>query len=544
MTVSRCGGLCFALPLLFFGGVFTGYAQTFVFGASLGTIIASQINEASGLIASRQNPGVLWVHNDSGYPGTVFAISTNGALLGSHHVPDAPHGDYEDIAMGPGPSPNLRYIYLGDIGDNSSSRSDIRVFRFPEPAAYAYQSNNPPDIEVVGADRIVLTYPDGAHNCEAMMVDPITGDLFLATKGTNTSRIYRAPRAELITNAPVELTFVREIVFKSVSGADVSSDGSLIIVRRAGQAEVWKRAAGKTVGDAFAGASVSAPVIGQPTEPNGEAIGFHPTGLGYYTLSEGLNQPIYYFRRTGSGIPVQPKVFVKQGDTWRYNDSGSDLGTNWFAPSFNDQTWSTGAGQLGYGQGDEKTTIAFGPDDFSKNVTSYFLKTFSLSSTNGISSIALLVLFNDGITVYFNGAEVLRRNLPAHAAFNAPATEEAGAWQNVWQSFSVNPGLLRRGTNTVAVELHRFDVGGPDLSFDLQLLEGKVNEAIHFASGPKLTNNVSRLSVSGPAGFEVAVEASADFVDWTPIAQVVLTNGSAQVVDNAPTPERRFYRLK
>ena len=33
-------------------------------------------------------------------------------------------------------------------------------------------------------------------------------------------------------------------------------------------------------------------------ELQGESVCWDPSGSGYYTLSEGLNQPIYYYART------------------------------------------------------------------------------------------------------------------------------------------------------------------------------------------------------------------------------------------------------
>ena len=154
-------------------------APTFANGIPAGIVTTWDISEASGLIGSRQNPGVLWTHNDSAYGGSIFAIATNGPLLGRYYVPTAGFGNYEDISFGPGPNPEHQYIYLGDIGDNFVSRFNIRVFRFPEPAVYLYQSNSPPTLPLPGSQEITLYYPDGPHDAECLMVDPPTGDLFI-----------------------------------------------------------------------------------------------------------------------------------------------------------------------------------------------------------------------------------------------------------------------------------------------------------------------------------------------------------------------------
>src|SRR6185503_3525400 len=108
------------------------------------------------------------------------ALSTNGALLARYSIPNAV-GDFEDMAIGPGPKPGVQYIYLGDIGDNFLNRSQIHVLRFPEPAVYLQQTNNPVTANAEGLQYITLVYGP-SYNSEAMMIDPLTGDLYIATK--------------------------------------------------------------------------------------------------------------------------------------------------------------------------------------------------------------------------------------------------------------------------------------------------------------------------------------------------------------------------
>ncbi|MEM7392029.1 MAG: hypothetical protein AAF492_06730, partial [Verrucomicrobiota bacterium] len=52
--------------------------------------------------------------------------------------------------------------------------------------------------------------------------------------------------------------------------------------------------------------------------------------------------------------------FISTGSVWRYLDDGSDQGTAWRNLGFDDSSWSNGAAQLGYGDGDEATVIGFG----------------------------------------------------------------------------------------------------------------------------------------------------------------------------------------
>ena len=55
-----------------------------------------------------------------------------GEQLGAYSVIGAGADDWEDMARGPGGDGDL--LYIGDIGDNNSDRSDITIYRSPTPA--------------------------------------------------------------------------------------------------------------------------------------------------------------------------------------------------------------------------------------------------------------------------------------------------------------------------------------------------------------------------------------------------------------------------
>jgi hypothetical protein len=44
--------------------------------------------------------------------------------------------------------------------------------------------------------------------------------------------------------------------------------------------------------------------------------------------------------------------------------------------AFGDAAWPSGRAQLGYGDGDEATTISFGTNASSKRITAYFRRPF------------------------------------------------------------------------------------------------------------------------------------------------------------------------
>src|SRR5467141_1189505 len=73
-------------------------------------------------------------------------------------------------------------------------------------------------------------------------------------------------------------------------------------------------------------------------------------------------------------------VLVPAGSVWKYLDNGSDQGTAWVAPSFDDSAWASGPAQLGYGDGDEATVVGFGPDPNNKYITTYFRRAFTVAN--------------------------------------------------------------------------------------------------------------------------------------------------------------------
>ena len=235
------------------------------------------------------------MHNDSGDSARVFAINVAGTLLATYNLSGAGAVDWEDMASGPGPGLG-QYLYLGDIGDNNAtrgvSRPPIQVHRVAEPAVSAIQS--PVIATLSSVETFTLVYPDGARDAEMLIVDPLDGDLYVISKRESQSRIYRAAAASLVDGATITMEYKGQLPWGWVTGGDISPDGDEILVRRYGDISYWARPGATDLWDAFAAAPTSVP---QRSEPQGEAISFDGDGWGYYTVSEGTSQPIYYFDR-------------------------------------------------------------------------------------------------------------------------------------------------------------------------------------------------------------------------------------------------------
>lgn len=142
------------------------------------------LDESSGLAVSRRHPGIVWTHNDGGSQARVVALDRRGRSTAVLTLRGIDPFDLEALAPGKDARGGAA-LFLGDIGDNSRVRRDVSVFRFREPHRLRSQ--------VVPAEWFRLRYPDGAHDAEALLVDPRDNRLWIATKDLLGGGLYRAP---------------------------------------------------------------------------------------------------------------------------------------------------------------------------------------------------------------------------------------------------------------------------------------------------------------------------------------------------------------
>jgi hypothetical protein len=261
-----------------------------------GRLADPAITESSGIASSAITPGVLWTHDDSGGPPSVFATDATGAARGTFTVEGAANRDWEDVAAGPGPQPGTTYLYLGDIGANPF-RNDIRVYRVPEPPATA-----PGTAGVTGpAEALDAVYPEGRRfDAETLMVDPDTADLYLLTKSLDSgSWVFRWPAAAQVPGAPATLETVAVRTWSGsllplATGGDISPDGREVAVRTYDRLYLWSRAPGESVAQAITRAPCTYPA---PVDGQGESLGFTADGRDLVATFEGVGAPMVTLRR-------------------------------------------------------------------------------------------------------------------------------------------------------------------------------------------------------------------------------------------------------
>ncbi|MDQ3190561.1 MAG: hypothetical protein M3Q58_03120 [Bacteroidota bacterium] len=260
----------------------------------MGALENPEINEASGMVVSRSNPDLIWIHNDSKDKSRLFLIDYNGKDKGSFNVKNAENRDWEDIAIGPGPIKGINYIYVADIGDNDSNYDIKYIYRFPEPNLNGLEF--PVKSKIKNAEKISFQFPDGNKDAETLMVDPYSKDIYIVSKREAAVNIYLLPYPQSI-NEVITIKHIGTIDIQQAVAGDISEDGKEILIKTYSNIYYWSRKEKQTVEQTLKKTPKRLPYY---IEPQGEAVAWKVDGTGYFTVSEkvGDNIPrIYYYNR-------------------------------------------------------------------------------------------------------------------------------------------------------------------------------------------------------------------------------------------------------
>ncbi|MCZ2807667.1 hypothetical protein O2W18_21380 [Modestobacter sp. VKM Ac-2983] len=233
-----------------------------------------RLPELSGLASAGE---AMLAMNDGGDRAEVLVLD-GACTVGEVRTAEVDPYDPEDLALAADGT-----IWLADIGDNAQSRETVALIGL-----------RPDGTTVLSR----LTYPDGPHDAEALLLAP-DGTPYLVTKEVlGASSVYR-PDAPLADGATVPMSKVAGLGFTLtgtpggpvgragqllVTGGAVSADGSRIALRTYTDAYVWPLS-GSDVAGALAGPPVRVPL---PEAPQGEAIAFAANDRDLLVAGEGL----------------------------------------------------------------------------------------------------------------------------------------------------------------------------------------------------------------------------------------------------------------
>ncbi|MCY3624067.1 MAG: metallophosphoesterase [Gammaproteobacteria bacterium] len=231
---------------------------------------------------------------------------------------------------------------------------------------------------------------------------------------------------------------------------------------------------------------------------------------------------------------------VSLGSTWSYLDDGTDQGTAWREPDFDDSAWESGPAQLGFGEDDEETVITRGATTF------YFRHDFNIDIT-GIVGLEVNLRRDDGAIVYLNGTEIVRSNMPAgEVNYQTFAYNASDDGQNI-HTYTVSTDSLEDGDNVLAVEVHQVNATSSDLSFDLSLV--KIVESLNpeLVRGPYLqmgtpSSMIVRWRTDGFTDTKLSYGTAVGSLDTT-IEIATLTNEHEISITGLDSATKYFYEI-
>jgi hypothetical protein len=238
---------CFVIPLLYGAGCSnTSYGggehaemdfqnAGFLKAEIVARISSKEINESSGLAASKCQADVFWTHNDSGDGPFIYAFNSKGKPLGTFRLPNVSNIDWEDIATVKTSSGEC-FVYIGEIGDNERRRDEHQIYRLSEPvisSSKASSRKNP--IMLPGAEILRFRYPDERYDAEALLVEPATQTIFVITKQFNSqAKVFEIrPQfddPEIQTAAKTAEISLPSLPNGLVTGGDISPDGKYVVL--------------------------------------------------------------------------------------------------------------------------------------------------------------------------------------------------------------------------------------------------------------------------------------------------------------------------
>lgn len=248
-------------------------------------------------------------------------------------------------------------------------------------------------------------------------------------------------------------------------------------------------------------------------------------------------------------VPIYPQL------NFRYFPGVFQPPANWADITFNDAGWILAPGPIGYGDGDDVTTIA-------PTTSLYQRCSFTCADTGNIVMAAFLVDFDDAFVAYLNGKEIARYNVGAPnvpSAYNdyAFSDHEAKQYQNGgWSGLFFVPSqmldtILVPGVNTLAVETHNAATGMDDLTMYPALLLGVADTSITYYPFPAEVNLHTDFSLNSTGQQLVLRNAVGAVVDSITIGGMQMNHSRGRQPDGSanwclftqPTPDTTNYSL-
>ena len=266
-----------------------------------GVVSDRNLYEVSGIAASRIHEEILWVINDSGNSASVYAINSEGELLGTVDVQGVSNNDWEDMASFE--YEGKSYILIADVGDNFAKRSKCFLHFIEEPDIKKARGMSP--LSVNPSWSISYTYEDGPRDCEAVAVDVVNEKILLLSKRDIPPFLYELPLTKeknavakkcvainpLPKRTPANASFFK--YSNQLTAMDISADGLSAVILTYGSAFYFSKKKASRWSEVFL--KTPKEILFPPMQ-QAESICFSKDGTSIYITSEQVPAPLIKFK--------------------------------------------------------------------------------------------------------------------------------------------------------------------------------------------------------------------------------------------------------
>jgi lysophospholipase L1-like esterase len=273
--------------------------------------------------------------------------------------------------------------------------------------------------------------------------------------------------------------------------------------------------------------------------------GTHPNAPGLQAIA---NEMMFRIAAITTRPDKVMTPFILGGSTWKYSDQGLDLGTNWSQPDYDDSMWFQGGGRLGYNIIGITTTLNYGTNSTNENITTYFRNKFIVPNGVSYTNLVLRLNYADGADVWLNGQELYRVNLPTGITTNqtqaTTLANDLADSSNDYISTNLPITSLPAGTNTIAVEIHKYSPSTGGISFDLELFGQGVYTPPPTLSFASVAGSLQLAWPTNSAAYSLQTATNLWSTAWQnvpgPYSQ---SNGSFEISVPINTSSAQFFRL-
>ncbi len=268
----------------------------------------------------------------------------------------------------------------------------------------------------------------------------------------------------------------------------------------------------------------------------------HPNATGLQAIAQEFYTRIQAITITTNQFTT---TLIHGGDSWKYNDTGVDLGTNWSQTGYDDTAWSNGPARLGYGDNTTVTTVSFGGNTTNRYITTYFRHSVIVPNHTVITNLQYRLLRVDGAVVSSDGLEAFRSNMPGGPiVYTNTAAAQLSGFDAPYTFYPTNtPVNLVSGTHVAAVEIHKISALKAAMGFDMELIGMG-----YYIPSPAISINAGNVLLSWPvntsASFSLYTAANVSSGNWTNTFATMQTN-AGQVTATLPlSSATQFFRLQ